>query len=89
MVTSLQSGISHMKKRFCLLLSAIASLSIAQSTQAQIAADGTTATQINGNAIAPTGTGTVNGGNLYHSFNEFNVPQSGVIFNTGNSAVWR
>ncbi len=76
-----------MKNRFCLLVSAIASLSIAHSTQAQIATDGTTATQVNGNAIAPTGAGTVNGGNLYHSFNELNVPQSGVIFNTGNSAV--
>jgi filamentous hemagglutinin family protein len=76
-----------MKNRFCLILAAIAFLSIAQSTQAQIATDGSTATQINGNAIAPTGAGTVNGGNLYHSFGEFNVPQSGVIFNTGNSAV--
>jgi len=76
-----------MKNRFCLLASAIAFLSIAQSAQAQIAPDGTTATQVNGNAIAPTGAGTVNGGNLYHSFSELNVPQSGVIFNTGNSAV--
>jgi filamentous hemagglutinin family protein len=77
----------EMRNRFCLLLSAIAFLSIAQSTQAQLATDGTTATQVNGNAIAPTGAGTVNGNNLYHSFSEFNVPQSGVIFNTGNSAV--
>ena len=76
-----------MRNRFCLLLSAIASLSIAYSTEAQIAPDGTTSTQVNGNAIAPTGAGTVNGSNLYHSFNDFNVPQSGVIFNTGNSAV--
>jgi filamentous hemagglutinin family protein len=76
-----------MRNKFCLLLSAIAILSSAQSTQAQIATDGSTATQINGNAIAPTGSGTVNGKNLYHSFSEFNVPQSGVIFNTGNSAV--
>jgi filamentous hemagglutinin family protein len=76
-----------MRNRFCLLLSAIAFLSIAQSTKAQIATDGSTATQVNGNAIAPTGAGTVNGNNLYHSFSEFNVPQSGVIFNTGNSAV--
>lgn len=76
-----------MRNRFFLLLSAIAFLSIAQSTQAQISVDGSTATQVNGNAIAPTGAGTVNGNNLYHSFSEFNVPQSGVIFNTGNSAV--
>jgi filamentous hemagglutinin family protein len=76
-----------MRNKFCLLLSAIAFLSIAQSTQAQTATDGSTATQVNGNAIAPTGLGTVNGNNLYHSFSEFNVPQSGVIFNTGNSAV--
>ena len=76
-----------MRNESCLLLSAIAFLSIAQSTQAQISVDGSTATQVNGNAIAPTGAGTVNGNNLYHSFSEFNVPQSGVIFNTGNSAV--
>ncbi|MEA5476070.1 CHAT domain-containing protein [Pseudanabaena galeata UHCC 0370] len=76
-----------MKNRFCLILAAIASLSIANATQAQIAVDGTTATQVNGNAIAPTGAGTVNGGNLYHSFSDFNVQQTGVIFNTGNSAV--
>jgi filamentous hemagglutinin family protein len=76
-----------MKNRFCLLVPAIAFLSIAHSAQAQILPDGTTATQVNGNAIAPTGIGTVNGGNLYHSFSELNVPQSGVIFNTGNSAV--
>jgi filamentous hemagglutinin family protein len=76
-----------MKNRFCLILAAIAFLSIANSTQAQIAVDGSTATQVNGNAIAPTGAGTVNGGNLYHSFSEFNVPQTGVIFNTGNSAL--
>ncbi|OYQ62080.1 hypothetical protein B9G53_23830 [Pseudanabaena sp. SR411] len=76
-----------MKNRFCLILSAIVSLSIAHATQAQIAVDGSTATQVNGNAITPTGAGTVNGGNLYHSFGEFNVPQTGVTFNTGNSAV--
>ena len=78
-----------MKNRFCLILAAIAYFSITNSTQAQIAVDGSTATQVNGNAIAPTGAGTVNGGNLYHSFSEFNVQQTGVIFNTGNSAVNR
>jgi filamentous hemagglutinin family protein len=58
-----------------------------QSAQAQITPDGSTATQVNGNAIAPTGAGTINGGNLYHSFNELNVPQTGVVFNTGSSSV--
>ncbi|MEE3718346.1 CHAT domain-containing protein [Tumidithrix elongata RA019] len=62
-------------------------LGSAQTVQAQTVPDGSTATQVNGNAIAPIGSGTVNGGNLYHSFNEFNVPQSGVVFNTGNSSV--
>ncbi len=76
-----------MRNRYCLLLSTIAFLSVMQPTEAQISPDGTTATQVNGNAIAPIGAGTVNGGNLYNSFNQFNVPQSGVIFNTGNSAV--
>ena len=72
--------------RFYLLL-AIASLGICPALQAQVLPDGTTATQVNGNAIAPSGTGTINGGNLYHSFDQFNVPQSGVTFNTGNSSV--
>ncbi len=54
---------------------------------AQIVPDNTTATQVNGNAIAPVGAGTVNGSNLYNSFDQFNVPNSGVIFNTGNSTV--
>ena len=76
-----------MRNRYCLLLSTIAFLSVIQPTEAQISPDGTTATQVNGNTIAPTGAGTVNGDNLYHSFNELNVPQSGVVFNTGNSAV--
>jgi filamentous hemagglutinin family protein len=77
-----------MKNRFCLLLlSAIAYFSVAYSAEAQITPDGSTATQVNGNAIAPTGAGTVNGGNLYHSFNELNVPQTGVVFNTGGSSV--
>ena len=62
-------------------------ISLPLSAQAQIAPDGTTATEIKGNAIAPTGAGTVNGGNLYHSFDKFNVPESGVVFNTGNSSV--
>jgi len=55
--------------------------------KAQIAVDGSTASEAKGNAIAPVGQGTVNGGNLYHSFDKFNVPNSGVIFNTGNSSV--
>lgn len=55
--------------------------------KAQIAVDGSTATEVKGNTIAPVGQGTVNGGNLYHSFDKFNVPNSGVIFNTGNSSV--
>jgi len=33
------------------------------------------------------GAGTVNGGNLYHGFDQFNVPNTGVEFNTGNSTV--
>ncbi len=54
---------------------------------AQIVPDRTTATEVKGNAIAPVGVGTVNGGNLYHSFDKFNVPNTGVVFNTGNSSV--
>jgi filamentous hemagglutinin family protein len=55
--------------------------------KAQIAVDDSTATEVKGNAIAPVDRGTINGGNLYHSFDKFNVPNSGVIFNTGNSSV--
>ena len=55
--------------------------------KAQIAVDGSTATEVKGNVVSPVGQGTVNGGNLYHSFDKFNVPNSGVIFNTGNSSV--
>ncbi len=58
-----------------------------QSAHAQIAVDGSTATEVKGNVISPTGQGTVNGGNLYNSFDRFNVPNSGVIFNTGTSSV--
>ncbi len=54
---------------------------------AQITVDGSTATEVKGNVISPTGAGTVNGGNLYNSFDRFNVPSSGVIFNTGSSSV--
>ncbi|MBD2177938.1 CHAT domain-containing protein [Pseudanabaena sp. FACHB-1998] len=57
------------------------------ATQAQITTDGSTATEVKGNVIAPTGQGTANGGNLYNSFDKFNVPNSGVIFNTGTSSV--
>ncbi|MFN5966426.1 MAG: filamentous hemagglutinin N-terminal domain-containing protein, partial [Pseudanabaena sp.] len=58
-----------------------------QPVSAQIQIDGSTATQVNGNTISPTGSGTVSNGNLFHSFNQFNVTQTGVIFNTGNSNV--
>ncbi|MBD2176556.1 CHAT domain-containing protein [Pseudanabaena sp. FACHB-1998] len=54
---------------------------------AQIVPDQSTATEVRGNAIAPVGAGTVNGSNLYNSFDKFNVPNSGVVFNTGNSSV--
>ena len=58
-----------------------------QPAWAQITPDRSTATEVNGNAIAPVGSGTVSGGNLYHSFDQFNVPTSGVTFGTGNSTV--
>ncbi len=63
------------------------SFGIQCTAQAQIVPDGTTATQVRGTTIAPLGTGTVTNGNLYHSFTQLNVPQSGVIFSTGNSQV--
>jgi len=72
---------------FSVLAIATSTMAIASSTEAQIAVDGSTATEVKGNVISPTGAGTVNGGNLYNSFQEFNVPTSGVIFNTGNSSV--
>ncbi|MDX2256995.1 MAG: hypothetical protein NW214_15890, partial [Pseudanabaenaceae cyanobacterium bins.39] len=51
-----------------------------QSAYAQIVPDQSTATEVSGNRIAPVGAGTVSGGNLYHSFDQFNVPNSGVVF---------
>ncbi len=57
------------------------------SANAQITTDGTTKTEVNGNIIAPTGTGTVSNGNLFHSFTQFNVPTTGVTFTTGTSSV--
>ncbi|AFY68447.1 filamentous hemagglutinin family outer membrane protein [Thalassoporum mexicanum PCC 7367] len=52
---------------------------------AQINPDGSTNTGvINGNTIVPTNGGTVSGGNLFHSFDQFNVPNSGVTFDAAN-----
>ncbi|MDX2253942.1 MAG: filamentous hemagglutinin N-terminal domain-containing protein, partial [Pseudanabaenaceae cyanobacterium bins.39] len=62
-------------------------LTIPLDAYAQITVDGSTATEVRGNVVSPTGAGTVSGGNLYNSFQEFNVPTSGVIFNTGSSTV--
>jgi filamentous hemagglutinin family protein len=45
--------------------------------------DGSTATQFLGNQILPTATSSLRGGNLYHSFDKFNVPTNGVVFGTG------
>jgi filamentous hemagglutinin family protein len=52
-----------------------------------VSPDGTTATSVDGNQINPVGAGTVNGNNLFHSFDQFNVPASGVIFGTNGSSV--
>jgi len=79
------------KIRLWLIFSIVAVLRLVlystESAQAQINPDGSTATQVNGNAISPTGSGTVRGGNLFHSFDRFNVSPLGVIFGTGNSSV--
>lgn len=52
----------------------------AQIAVAQIAVDGSTKTLVRGNLISPVEAGTVNGSNLFHSFRQFNVPESGVTF---------
>ncbi len=64
-------------------------LGLEQAALAQnITTDGTTSTLvINGNQVVPNGRGTVRGNNLYHSFDKFNVPESGVTFGVGNSRV--
>ncbi|WP_041698248.1 hypothetical protein [Thalassoporum mexicanum] len=55
--------------------------------QAQVTTDGTTATTVDGHQINPVGPGTVNGNNLFHSFDQFNVPSGCVIFGTDGSSV--
>jgi filamentous hemagglutinin family protein len=70
---------------YSLLLVSFSILLFGQASQAQIVPDRSTATEVNGNTILPTGSGTVNGNNLYHSFDKFNVPNGGVVFDTGNS----
>ena len=77
-----------MRNRILLSIAILSAFSYTtQPAKAQITPDGSTATQVNGNVVSPTGSGTVNGDNLFHSFNQFNVPQSGTVFNTGNSNV--
>jgi len=66
---------------------ALLSLAANHSVSAQIKPDATTATQVTGNTISPIGAGTVSGANLFHSFDKFNVPASGVVFGVGNSTV--
>jgi filamentous hemagglutinin family protein len=74
---------------YCLLILFPVVLGMEQSALAQnITTDGTTSTLvINGNQVVPNGRGTVRGNNLYHSFDKFNVPESGVNFGVGNSRV--
>lgn len=76
----------------CYLLLALAtftglSLAYEKDLQAQVTPDGTTATTVDGNQINPVGSGTVNGNNLFHSFDQFNVPSGCVIFGTDGSSV--
>jgi filamentous hemagglutinin family protein len=71
-----------MRDRLGLIL--LLSLSVGVPAHAQILPDGTTSTGIvNDNTIIPANGGTVVGGNLYHSFEQFNVPTSGVTFDAG------
>jgi filamentous hemagglutinin family protein len=72
---------------FCVFAITATIASFPLAAKAQIAVDGSTATEVKGNVISPTGSGTANGGNLYNSFEKLNVPSTGVIFNTGNSSV--
>ncbi|PZO38864.1 MAG: hypothetical protein DCF19_15435 [Pseudanabaena frigida] len=77
-----------MRNRFLLSLAVFSTCGyVIQPAIAQIQTDGSTATQVNGNVISPTGVGTVNDGNLFHSFNQFNVTPSGAVFSTGSSSV--
>ncbi len=56
------------------------SLCAACPAQAQTVLDGSTNSLVRGNLISPVEGGTVSGSNLFHSFKQFNVPTSGVIF---------
>ena len=63
-------------------------LATANPTQAQIASDGTTPSNViqSGNVLEITG-GTKAGNNLFHSFTEFSVPNSDVVRFVNNNAV--
>lgn len=53
-----------------------------------VSLDGTTASQIlDGNVIVPENRGALQGNNLFHSFQEFQVPAEGITFGVGNSGI--
>ncbi len=67
----------------------VALMGSAGSAMAQMVPDGTTPTQVMEGRIFPTDGGALRGNNLYHSFSQFHVPPTGVVFEAGpvNGAI--
>lgn len=55
----------------------------AHGQELPIVPDRTTATQVINNQILPSSPESLRGGNLFHSFSQFNVPATGVVFAAG------
>ncbi len=75
-------------RSFLLLCCTAVGLGRATPAYGQIVPDGTTSTRVfNNRVVVPTNANSVRGGNLFHSFQEFNVGTSGVGFGAGGAGI--